>query len=123
MSKDDGFERAFTRLRALLAPHTDGMRVLRDEPGSYYVNTSVTNPTNKKPVYFGAVRTTKRYVSFHFMPIYVFPELKDALSPALQKRMQGKSCFNFKAPDEALFSELEQLVEDGLRRYREAGLA
>ena len=41
------------------------------------------------------VQIKKNYVSFHFMPIYIDPTLRESLSPALRKRMQGKGCFNF----------------------------
>jgi hypothetical protein len=54
------------------------------------------------------------------MPVYVFPELLSAISPDLGRRMQGKSCFNFKAVDQALFHELEQLTAAGYQRYKEA---
>lgn len=69
----------------------------------------------------GAVQSKKNYVSFHLMPVYAFPELLDDLSPALRKRMQGKSCFNFSEVDEPLVAELTQLVAAGARRYEAAG--
>lgn len=53
---------------------------------------------------------TKNYVSFYLMPVYAQSALQDAISPALRKRMQGKSCFNFVAVDEPLFQELTQLT-------------
>jgi hypothetical protein len=56
------------------------------------------------------------------MPVYVFPDLLDSTSPELKKRMQGKSCFNFKTPDPTLFAELALLTERGFARYQQAGL-
>jgi hypothetical protein len=47
------------------------------------------------------------------MPIYVQPSLLDEVSPALRKRMQGKSCFNFAKVDEPLLAELEALTRRG----------
>jgi hypothetical protein len=44
------------------------------------------------------------------MPLYGRPELADGMSPALTKRRQGKTCFNFKRPDPILFAELEALT-------------
>jgi hypothetical protein len=35
--------------------------------------------------------------------------------------MQGKSCFNFTAPDPDLLSELAELTDQGFTRYRNAG--
>ena len=37
------------------------------------------------------------------MPVYALPALQNAISPALRKRMQGKSCFKFVALDLAGF--------------------
>lgn len=78
---------------------------------------------NKKPMYFGSVKINRSYVSFHLMPVYVFPELIDKISPDLKRRMQGKSCFNFKIVDDVLFAELTKLTEDGYLKYKQAGYA
>jgi hypothetical protein len=51
----------------------------------------------------------------------MFPKLLDSRSDKLKARMQGKSCFNFKVVDEALFKELEALTAEGLARCRKAG--
>ncbi len=61
------------------------------------------NPTT----WFAAVRRGKRYVSIYLMPVYVEPSLLDGASHELLRRMQGKSCFNFKCVDERLIGELE----------------
>ena len=77
---------------------------------------------NKKPMFFGAAVIKKNYVSFHLMPVYVHPELLEGISDGLRKRMQGKSCFNFKALDEDTLVELRQLTERGFEAYRQDGL-
>lgn len=55
------------------------------------------------------------------MPVYMMPGLKDGMSDKLTARMQGKSCFNFKAVDEELFSELEKLTAKSFAACRKAG--
>ena len=55
----------------------------------------------------------KGYVSYHFMPVYMFPQLRDRLSPKLRARMQGKSCFNFTAIEPAHVKELATLTKSG----------
>jgi hypothetical protein len=70
------------------------------------------NPTT----WFGGVRVGKRYVSYYLMPVYVEPSLLDEVSPALRRRMQGKSCFNFTSVDEGLFAELTELTRRGFER-------
>jgi len=56
------------------------------------------------------------------MPVYIFPDLLKNISPALKKRMQGKSCFNFTKIDEALIAELDDLTKRGIERSRAEGL-
>ena len=75
---------------------------------------------NGKPLFFGAAKVNKNYVSFYMMPVYMFPDLLDGISPALKKRMQGKSCFNFKTADASLFNELDQLTQRSLDRMRKS---
>jgi hypothetical protein len=41
--------------------------------------------------------------------------LTESISPALKKRMQGTTCFNFKTgPDPELLAELKRLTEAGV---------
>ncbi len=68
------------------------------------------------------MQTRKNYVSYHLMPVYAFPELLKGASPELKKRMQGKSCFNFKAVDDKLFAELLRLTEKGYQRFKDEKL-
>ena len=71
-------------------------------------------PEERTPAtWFGAVRLGKRYVSYDLMPAYVDPSLLDGISPALLKRMQGKSCFNLTRIDEDLIGELPELTKRG----------
>ena len=72
---------------------------------------------NKKPLCFGAVRLGKNYVSFYLMSAYARPELLKGMSPELKKRMQGKSCFNFKEVDEKLFKEMARLTKAGAAKF------
>ena len=55
------------------------------------------------------------------VPVYGCPKLLDGVSAKLKARMQGKSCFNFKTADPALFAELERLSEAGIAAFRTAG--
>ena len=53
------------------------------------------------------------------MPVYMFPDLLEGISPELRKHMQGKSCFNFRKVDPALFSELAELTCRSAERFRQ----
>lgn len=112
----------FAALRAILAKHAAALVVKHDVPGRYYLDTKMPHPKNKQPMFFGAAVVMKSYVSFHLMPVYAFPELLKSASPELRRRMQGKSCFNFKRMEPALFKELAGLTAEGLKRFRALGL-
>jgi hypothetical protein len=111
------FAETFRRLRAILARHSDKLAMVHDTPDFFYLDT-VSSSNQGKPMFFGAVRIMKNYVSFHFMPLYVCSEMNKRVSKKLSKRRQGKACFNFNSPDDVLFKELEQLVDAGFERYR-----
>ena len=55
--------------------------------------------------------------SLGYGPKYI-PEMLETISPELKKRMQGKSCFNFRTVDEALFDELTALTKRGYERFK-----
>ena len=107
------FTEIFNSLKAILQNYEKELVVVKDEPNNYYLDTKYTAP-NKKPLFFGAVKIMSKTVNFYLMPVYIKPELLEGMSPELKKRMQGKSCFNFKKLDEELLSELEALTERGL---------
>jgi hypothetical protein len=53
------------------------------------------------------------------MPVYMYPELLTDISPELRKRMQGKSCFNFKKVEPGLFEELKDLTRKGVEKFKQ----
>lgn len=88
--------------------------------GSYDIQllTDWDNPLKPgERMWFGGVRAMKNYVSVHLMPVYSHPALLADISPDLKKRMQGKSCFNFRAEDPALFDQLEALTRAAAAVY------
>ena len=118
MPDRDNFPLIFARLKAILEPLTPPMVVDVDSSEQYALNTS-PSPAYPKGFFFGAVRIGKNYVSYHLMPVYMFPELLDQLSDRLKKRMQGKSCFNFSVYDESMVEELARLTTAGIERFRQ----
>jgi hypothetical protein len=99
---------------------TPGMRVTREGPDGIELTSDWIHPSKPgQPMWFGGVRQGKAYVSYHLMPVYTHPALLETISPALKKRMQGKSCFNFKVADAGLFDELEALTREGAALYGE----
>ncbi|HSP64520.1 MAG TPA: hypothetical protein VLQ90_16135 [Pyrinomonadaceae bacterium] len=110
------FDKVFAKLKIIFKPYAKKMVVVHDTPKCYYLDTRYIMK-NKQPLCFGAVRLGKNYVSFYLMSVYASPELLKTMSPALKKRMQGKSCFNFKEVDEKLFKELGKLTKAGATKF------
>ena len=116
-ANDAGFGATFDALKRVIAAFAPELRVTVDEPRKYYLVTKA-NSWKGGPMYFGAVMMGKAYVSYHLMPLYMCPDLAKTISPTLKKRKQGKACFNFREPDDALFAELGELTKAGLEKYR-----
>jgi hypothetical protein len=91
--------------------------VKADTPDTYYLDGPYSEMW-KKELFFGSAQIKKNYVSFYLMPVYMYPDLLKDISPELKKRMQGKSCFNFKKLEPALFAELAELTRKGAEKFK-----
>jgi hypothetical protein len=116
MPDKNNFPEVFTKLKAIFQPYVKKMDVAQDSQTYYLLNTRHIMK-NKQPLCFGGVRLGKAYVSFYLMSVYAWPDLLKSMSPELKKRMQGKSCFNFKEVDEKLFKELAKLTKAGAVKF------
>jgi hypothetical protein len=122
-------ETIFGRLRAILQQHEGTLQLTEDTASHYCLEGTVGPATlrawrgkSKKPTIPVAwVKIGKSYVSFHLMGMYGNATLRGGMSKELQARMQGKTCFNFKTHDEALFKELEHLTPESLAAIRRNG--
>jgi hypothetical protein len=117
MSAQNEFPVVFEQLKNILKPYEPKLTLTANTSDSY----SLDGPYNekwKKVIFFGAAQIKKNYVSFYLMPVYMYPELLQDVSPALKKRMQGKSCFNFKKVEPDLFEELKDLTRKGVDKFR-----
>ncbi len=115
------FEVAFSELKRVFAGHLSRLAVKKDTATEYSLNTLVPSPFPQhkgQPMWFASVRRGKAYVSYHLMPLYMNPPLLRTVSDSLKKRMQGKTCFNFKAaPEPELLKDLGRLVESAMNDW------
>jgi hypothetical protein len=110
------FTEVFEQLKSIFKPYAKKMDVSQDTDQCYMLDTRYIMK-NKQPLCFGGVRLGKNYVSFYLMSVYASPDMLKNMSPELKKRMQGKSCFNFKEVDKKLFGELKALTKDGAAKF------
>jgi len=117
------FSSVFAALKSVLGGHAKKLHVVVDNDSEYTLVSEVQCPLPEKKgerIYFGAVKAGKAYVSFHLFPLYMNPELVSTISPQLKRRMQGKTCFNFKTiPEASLLKELKALTSAGFRIFRQ----
>ena len=119
MASREDYDLTFSRLRSVLKPFAPKLVVVADRSDYYYLDTARVMK-NKKPLFFGAVRKGKSSVSFHLMPLYLYPELLASASPELRRHMRptGKACFNFKSIDATLLKELAKITKAGFAKYK-----
>jgi hypothetical protein len=117
------FAPVFTALKPVLTRCANRLAVKADTAVEYTLvsKSPAPFPQHKgEPLYFGSIRNGKAYVSVHLMPLYMCPVLTKEISPALKKRMQGKSCFNFTTIDGPLLAELAALTETCFKKFENA---
>jgi hypothetical protein len=115
------FEAVHERLKGILRSHADGLVITKDGPAGMALE--IPGLEGKPWGYVAGTRLGKSYVSFYLMPVYASPELAASVSPELNRRKQGKSCFNFTRIDEPLFAELDVLAGRGITGFREVAEA
>lgn len=123
------FQTVFARLRDILKAHAETFTVGSDKTHEFGLEARIGPATllawggkeKSRVIQVAWVKIGKGYVSYHLMGVYGNPKLMDHYSKKLKARMQGKSCFNFKAVDEPLFEELERLTIESLAGMKKAG--
>ena len=122
MRNTEGFAATFAALRAILEPYVKRLTVTVDEPGHFALASPTMTDRVGRPLFCAAVQINKNYVSYHFMPMYANTALRNSLSPALRKRMQGKSCFNFTTVEPDQLEELAAVTKKGIAGFKNLNL-
>ena len=118
MPTQNDFPIVFEQLKNILKPYEPKLTVTANTNNAYSLDGPYSEKW-KKVIFFGAAQVKKNYVSFYLMPVYMYPELLRDISPELKKRMQGKSCFNFRKVEPDLFRELKDLTRKGVDKFRQ----
>jgi len=117
MPQQNDFPIVFEQLKNILQPYAKNLTITADTSKGYSLDGPYSEKW-KKVIFFGAAQIQKNYVSFYLMPVYMYPELLKDISPELKKRMQGKSCFNFRKVEPELFKELAELTRKGVEKFK-----
>ena len=117
MVANNDFPTVFEQLKNILKPYAKKSALKVDTSDTYYLDGPYSEKWQKQ-LFFASTVVKKNYVSYYLMPVYMYPELLQDISPELKKRMQGKSCFNFKKVEPALFDELAALTRKGAEKIK-----
>ena len=117
MPLQNDFPLVFEKLKSILKPYETGLHITADTTEAYSLDGPYSEKWEKE-LFFGSAQIKKNYVSFYLMPVYMYPDLLREIGPELKKRMQGKSCFNFKKVEPELFQELEDITKKSYERFQ-----
>ena len=121
MKPQNDFTPVFVQLKKILEPFAPKLTVTIDTPEAYSIDGPYSEKW-KRMLFFASAQVRKNYVSFYLMPVYMYPDLLNNISPELKKHMQGKSCFNFKKVEPRLFMELNLLTKESFKRFQKEEL-
>ena len=109
----------FDALRRLLVPYATRSGFLFEErKGVSQISLTTRTDRMGRPLFVASANVNKNCVSYHLMPLYMNPALKDAIPPALKQRLQGKACFNFTSIDAATLKDLAALTKKGAESFK-----
>ena len=99
--------------QGLLRKQGPNALVVRDVPGDFQIASPTLVDRVGRPLTLAMLQIKKSYVSFHLVPVYAVQALATTIPPSLQKRRQGKACFNFTSLAPAHVKELATLAKKG----------
>jgi len=117
MSSQTDFSPVFEELKSILKPFAPKLTLTADTKEIFSIDGPYSEKW-KRVLFFASAQVKKNYVSFYLMPVYMYPDLLNGISPELKKRMQGKSCFNFKKVEPDLLKELASLTKKSFERFK-----
>jgi hypothetical protein len=99
-------------LRTLLTPYREALVA-----GEIYGIHVLHRPGARSHDWFAGVRPGKGTAKLMLLPMKTHPELADALSPELRKRLTGDALFTLRPGDDALLPELREVVARAFDAY------
>ena len=116
----------FDKLKSALEKHSPPMVISKNKAGVFELMGNKPVPYGSKKtivpgMYFSSAVARKEMVSFYFFPIYYRQEDFLELIPTLSKCLKGKTCFNFKKPEQVSEKELKSLLKKGVQVWKKLG--
>ena len=102
------------------------MVVSKDKKDVFEIMGNKAVPYGSKKVivpgmYFSSVVARKDMVSFYVFPLYYREKEFTTIIPTLSKYLKGKTCFNFKKPEQVNTKELNAMLKKGMAFWKKDG--
>jgi hypothetical protein len=88
---------------------------------THHFRTKTFNPKTIEGVLFVGIKVLKNHVGLYFYPLHVDPALAQQLSPTLGQLRIGKTAFKVKSLTPSLKTDLQNMLNAGLKHYRDKG--
>ena len=116
----------FQPIKKVMEKYVPPMVVNKDKEGVFELMGNKPVPYGSKKVmvpglYFSSVVIRKDMISFYFFPIYYHTNDFIDLIPTMSKYLKGKTCFNFKKPEQVNVKELDALFKKGVVAWKKNG--
>lgn len=72
-------------------------------------------------MYFSSVVARKDMVSFYVFPLYGQEEFFKEIAPTAMKCLKGKTCFNFKKPEQVIKKEIVAILKQSVKIWKQMG--
>ena len=119
-------QQIFDSIKSVLQKQCPPMVASKDKENVYELMGNKPVPYGSKKeivpgMYFSSVVARPDMVSFYFFPIYMNQKEFIDLIPTMTKCLKGKSCFNFKKPEQVSKKELKALLKKGVQAWKKQG--
>jgi len=123
------FDATFFTLREILRAHAEGLTITEDSAKRFCLEATPGPATlaswggkaRRPTLPIAWVERGRSYVGYHLMGLNGNTALAARLSTDLLTRKQGKTCFNFRRPEEVPLPELTQVTAASIAALRRAG--
>jgi len=94
----------------------DGMEIIGNKPVPYGYKKEII-----PGMFFASFIARKDMVSFYLFALYGHPDEFKSIAPTAMKCLKGKTCFNFKKPEQVIKKEIDALLKMGMQVWKEQG--
>jgi hypothetical protein len=116
----------FDKLKAALIKQSPPMVVSKSGKEVFELIGNKPVPYGSRKVivpgmYFSSIAGRKDSINFYFFPLYYHEKEYENIIPSMMKCLKGKTCFQFKKPEQVNEKELAAMLKKGAEAWKKSG--